>query len=65
MKAKTWESPIVMEVRKVKEQLAAKFNYDVVAMLRDMQQREKTSGHHYVDLSQPRRKVGGKKVVHA
>ena len=29
MKTKTWESPIVLEVRKVKERLAAKFNYDI------------------------------------
>ena len=63
MKSKTWESPIVLEVRKVKERLAAKFNYDVVAMLRDYQQRQKTSGHRYVDLSQPRRKVGVKKAA--
>jgi hypothetical protein len=64
MKTKTWESPIVVEVRKVKERLAAKFNYDVVAMLRDAQRREKTSGHRYVDLSKPRRKVGVKKAAH-
>jgi hypothetical protein len=65
MKTKTWESPIVLEVRKVKERLAAKFNYDIGAMLRDQMEREKTSGHRYVDLSKPRRKTGGKKTAHA
>ena len=65
MKTKTWESPIVLEVRKVKERLAAKFNYDVTAMLRDQMERQKTSGHRYVDLSKPRRKAGVKKVLNA
>jgi hypothetical protein len=65
MKTKTWESPIVLEVRKVKERLAAKFNYDIDAMFRDLRAREKTSGHRYVDLSKPRRKIGVKKVARA
>jgi len=63
MRTKTWESPIVVKVRQVKERLAAKFNFDVVAMLRDAQRREKSSGHRYVDLSKPRRKTGVKKVT--
>jgi hypothetical protein len=61
MKIKAWEDPIVAEVRKVKERLAAKFNFDVVAMLRDQQKREKTSGRRYVDLSKPSQKAGIKK----
>lgn len=65
MKTKTWESPIVLEVRKVKERLAAKFNYDIDAMFRDLREREKASGHHYVDLSKPRRKTGVKKIARA
>jgi len=44
MKTKAWEDPIVAEVRKVKEQLAAKFNYDVAAMLQDAQKRERRIG---------------------
>ena len=65
MKTKTWESPIVLELRKVKERLAAKYDYDVVAMLRDYQKREKTSGHRYVDLSKPARKTAAKKKLAA
>jgi hypothetical protein len=57
MKTKIWEDPIVSEVRKVKEQLAAKFNYDVAAMLRDVQKREKHSGHKLVSLVKPKRKA--------
>ena len=65
MKTKTWESPIVLEVRKVKERLAAKFNFDVDVMLRDLMERQKTSGHRYIDLSKPRRKTRAKKLAHA
>ena len=65
MKKKTWESPIVLEIRKVKERLAAKCNYDIDAMFRDLREREKTSGHRYVDLSQPRRKTGANKMARA
>ena len=38
---------------------------DFGAMLRDQMEREKTSGHRYVDLSKPRRKTGVKKAAHA
>ena len=50
MKTKTWEDPIVAEVRKVKERLAAKFNFEVVAMLRDQQEREKSYGPRLVSF---------------
>jgi hypothetical protein len=60
-KKKAWEDPIVAEVRKIKERLAAKFDFDVVAVLRDQQKREKTSGRRYVDLSKPKAKITAKK----
>jgi hypothetical protein len=65
MKTSIWKDPIVAEVRKVKERLAAKFEFDVVAMLRDQQQREKASGRHYVDMSRPARKSGRRQVAPA
>jgi hypothetical protein len=65
MKTKIWEDPVVAEIRKTKERLAAKYNFDIVAMLRDYQKREKTSGHRYVDLSKSRRKSNVKKMAHA
>ena len=55
----------MLEVRKVKERLAAKFNFDVDVMLRDLMERQKTSGHRYIDLSKPRRKTRAKKLAHA
>ncbi len=57
MKTKIWQDPIVAEVRKVKEQLAAKFDFDIAAMLRDVQKREKTSGHKLISLVKAKRKL--------
>jgi hypothetical protein len=40
--------PIVEEVRKHRQARAAKFNYDIGAMMADARTREKTSGHKLV-----------------
>ncbi len=64
MKTKAFEDPIVAEVSKVKDRLAAQFNYDAVAMLRDAQKREQAHGRRLVDLSKPPRSPATKKVVH-
>jgi hypothetical protein len=40
--------PIVEEVRKRRQARAAKFNYDIDAMMADARTREKTSGHKLV-----------------
>ena len=61
MKTKAFEDPIVAELRKVKVQLAAKFNFDVTAMLKDAQRRQKKHGKRLVDFSQPATKRRGKK----
>ena len=39
---------VLKEVWKAKDKLAAKYNYDVDAMFRDLQERQKTSGRKYV-----------------
>ena len=57
------KNEILEEVWRVKDALAAKYNYDVRAMFRDLREREKTSGHRYVDFSKPRRKTGMKKTA--
>ena len=51
------EDEIVLEVRKVKEALAAKFNYDVRAILLDARKREKQSGHKVVSFVPTRAKA--------
>ena len=44
------EDPIVAEVRRVREQHAAEFNYDLRAIMEDYQRRQATSGREYVSL---------------
>jgi hypothetical protein len=41
--------PIVDEVRRVRDALAARFNYDLDAIFRDIKEREKKSGLKFVD----------------
>jgi hypothetical protein len=42
------DDPIVEEVRRVRDAYAASFNYDLRAMVRDIQERQKRSGRKYV-----------------
>jgi len=43
-----WEDPIVAEVRKVREEHSTKFNYDLLAIYRDLKEQEKRSGRTFV-----------------
>ena len=45
-----WKNPIVEEVRKVREAHAAKFNYDLDAICRDLKKQEKKGGRKVVTL---------------
>ena len=54
------EDEIVLEVRKVKESLAAKFNYDVRAMLLDARKRQNSSGHKVVSFVETQPKTRAK-----
>jgi hypothetical protein len=47
--------PILQEVRRIKEAHAARFNYDIRAMVKSLQEDEKKSGHKVV--SPPRRRA--------
>ena len=51
------DDPIVAEVRKIRQKIAAKFNYDIRAMAEDARKREKKSGHPIVS---PRRRAKAK-----
>ena len=48
-----WDDPIVAEVRKHRQARAAKFRYDIRAMIEDARKREKKSGH---PIQSPRRR---------
>lgn len=43
-KTMTWSDPIVEEVRRVRDAYAARFNYDLRAIYRDLKEQEKRSG---------------------
>jgi hypothetical protein len=49
-----WEDPIVAEIRKIRDEHAAKFNYDIAAICADIRRQEKESGRQYVTYP-PRR----------
>ena len=42
---------VVAEVRKTRERLAAKFNYDLKAIFADARKRQKDSGHPVVSFA--------------
>ena len=55
-----WRDPIVEEIRKIREEHAARFNYDVRAIGEDLMKRQHESGHRIVSLSPRRVPVAGK-----
>ena len=44
----TQTDPIIAELRAVRDQHAARFDYDVEAIFRDIRTRQKASGREYV-----------------
>ena len=46
-----WEDPIVEEIRKVREEHASRFNYDLDAIYQDLKRMQQESGREYVDFS--------------
>jgi hypothetical protein len=49
-----WEDPIVEEVRRIRQEHAAKFDYDLRRIYEDLKEQEKQSGRRFVTLP-PRR----------
>ena len=45
-----WQDPIVEEVRKARDEHAAKFDYDLKRIFADLKEQEKRSGRQYVTL---------------
>lgn len=43
-----WEDPIVSDIRRVREQLAAEYNFDVHAIFAEMQKRQSKLGKRLV-----------------
>ena len=53
-----WKDPIVEEVRRVRQAHAARFNYDLDAIVRDLREQQEKSGRKVVSLppKRPRRR---------
>ncbi|MGD9633843.1 MAG: hypothetical protein AB7U97_11250 [Pirellulales bacterium] len=49
-----WQDPIVEEVRKRREEYAAKFNFDLKAICQDLRERQKHSDRKIVSLESHR-----------
>lgn len=50
----TWRDPIVEEIRLIRDEHAAKFNYDLDAIFQDVKKHEESlreQGYKFVDLS--------------
>jgi hypothetical protein len=47
----TWEDPIVAEVRRTRENLSAKFDFDVSAIFADLRARQATPGTRLVKVT--------------
>ena len=47
----TWSDPIVDEVRRVRDAYAARFNYDLRAIFRDLKVQEKHNGREIVSYA--------------
>lgn len=60
-----WKDPIVEEVRMIREGLAAKFGFDVEAIVRDAQVRQKASDHRILSFKPRKPKVSANHPVPA
>ena len=47
----SWSDPIVDEVRRARDAYAARFNYDLRAIYRDLKEQEKRSGRKVVSYA--------------
>ncbi len=47
----TWSDPIVDDVRRARDAYAARFNYDLRAIYRDLKEQEKRSGRKVVSYA--------------
>jgi hypothetical protein len=46
-----WKDPIVEEIRRLREQYASQFNYDIDSLFRDIQKRQDKAGKKLVSFA--------------
>jgi hypothetical protein len=44
------KDPVVEEIRRIRDEYARRFDYDIEAICRDLREQEATSGHEVVSL---------------
>jgi hypothetical protein len=49
-----WEDPIVAEVRRIREELSAKFDFDLAAIFADIRARQASAGDRLIRLASHR-----------
>lgn len=59
------EDQLIIEIRKIKDELAAKFNYDLRAMLKNAIRNQKASGRRVVNLSRKKLSMKLEKAMKA
>jgi hypothetical protein len=52
------KDPVVQEVRRARERIAAKHNYDLNAIIADAAKRQAQSGHRIVSFARKKKKTG-------
>lgn len=52
-----WQDPIIEEIHKIRQEHAAKFNFDLQAIVRHYQEQQKQSGRTIVSFVKPNKKV--------
>jgi hypothetical protein len=50
MKRKKWHDPILEEIRRIREEHAKSFNYDIDAIFNDLKEQERRSGRTFISL---------------
>ena len=54
------DDPIVAEVRRIRQEHAARFGYDLDLIVEDLKAQEQASGRHYISL--PSRRLADQKT---
>jgi hypothetical protein len=57
-----WTDPIIEEIHKIRQAHAAKFNYDIHAIVKDFQEKQKRSGRAVVSFIDKNHSCQNKKI---
>jgi len=52
-----WQDPIIEEIHKIRQEHAAKFNFNLQAIVKYYQEQQKQSGRNVVSFVKPNKKI--------